>query len=152
PPGQYNADIAALAPNAGYATVAMTLQCPGVSVAAQTIPFTIYINPSSTVRTITGAPIAGATVTLFSFDAAVGDFTAVPNGAAIMSPANRANPDLTDGYGHFGWDVIAGFYKVRAEKAGCVSPDGLSQPYVETAISTTPPAITDLDLRLDCGI
>jgi hypothetical protein len=152
PPGQYNADIAALVPNVGYATVAIELQCPSASITAQSIPFTIYIIPSSTVRAVTGAPIAGATVTLFTFDAVAGDFTAVPNGAAIMSPANRVNPDVTDGDGHFGWDVTAEFYKVRAEKAGCVSADGLSQPYVETAILTTPPPITDLDLRLDCGV
>jgi len=69
-----------------------------------------------------------------------------------MSPANRTNPDLTDANGHFGWDVIAGLYKVRAEKAGCVAPSNPAQPYVESAVIEVPPPVTDLDLRLDCGI
>jgi hypothetical protein len=57
---------------------------------------------------------------------------------------------LTDAEGHFGWDVIAGFYKVRAEKAGCVAPNNPDQPYVESEILVVPPPVTDLDLRLDC--
>jgi len=80
-----------------------------------------------------------------------GTFTIVPTGDAIMSPANRTNPDTTDAEGHFGWDVVAGFYKVRAEKAGCVAPFDASQAYVETEVLVIPPPVTDLDLRLDCG-
>jgi len=69
-----------------------------------------------------------------------------------MSPANRANPDMTDAEGHFGWNAIGGLYKVRAAKRGCVSPNDPAQPYVETDILGIPPPIADLDLRLDCGI
>jgi len=148
-PGKYQATIAPFQPRHGYATVQITIHCPGGS--TQTISFTIYIDPSGHVRTVSGAPIEGATVTLFYFDDGVGDFAVVPDGEAIMSPANRANPDLTDADGYFGWDVIAGSYKVRAEKAGCVSPADPSQTYVESDILVIPPPITDLDLRLDCG-
>ena len=42
----------------------------------------------------------------------------VPDGSAIMAPTNRANPDTTDSAGHFGWDVITGYYRVRASHAG----------------------------------
>ena len=37
----------------------------------------------------------------------------VPNGSAVMSPANRINPDTTSAAGIFGWDAIAGYYEVR---------------------------------------
>jgi hypothetical protein len=68
-----------------------------------------------------------------------------------MSPANRSNPDMTDADGHFGWDVFEGYYKVRAEKDGCVSPADPSQTFVESDVLTIPPAVTDLDLRLQCA-
>jgi hypothetical protein len=151
PPSQYSADIAPLSPNLGYATVVIAVQCPVSVLAAQEISFTIYVDPSSAVRTLTGTPIAGATMTLYYYDDVTETFTAVPNGDSIMSPANRANPDTTDAEGRFGWDAIGGFYKVRAAKAGCVSPYDPAQPYVETDILAIPPSITDLDLHLDCG-
>jgi hypothetical protein len=147
-PGQYRATIAPLRPLHSYATVQITIQCPNGP--PQVITFTIYIDPSGHVRTVSGAPIEGATVTLFYFDDGIGDFAVVPDGEAIMSPANRTNPDLTEANGHFGWDVIAGYYKVRAQKAGCVSPTNSAQSYVESDMLVIPPPITDLDLRLDC--
>lgn len=113
--------------------------------------FDIWIDPSGVVRTVGGAPIEGATVTLYHSEAAAGPFAVAPNGSAIMSIVNRDNPDVTDSEGHFGWDVIPGFYKVRAEKAGCHAPDDPGQAFVETEVLTIPPAVTDLDLRLDCG-
>jgi hypothetical protein len=90
----------------------------------------------------TGQPIPGATVTLFRSDSAAGPFAHVPNGDAIMSSDNRTNPGTTDASGHYGWDVITGFYRVQASAAGCA-------PLDSQAIET-PPAITDLDLALDC--
>jgi hypothetical protein len=96
--------------------------------------------------------IAGGTVTLYHYDDVAETFTVVPDGESIMSPANRANPDTTDTEGHFGWDAIGGLYKVRAAKAGCVSPNDPAQPYVESDILGIPPPLADLDLRLDCGI
>jgi hypothetical protein len=68
-----------------------------------------------------------------------------------MSPSNRANPDLTDADGYFHWDVIAGFYKVRAEKSGCHNPNNAAQTFVETIVLEIPPPALDLDLRLECG-
>ena len=90
-----------------------------------------------------GALIPGATVTLLRSDTAFGPFNIVPNGSALMSPGNRHNPDVTDAQGHFGWDVLTGFYKVRAEKLGC---NGLT----ETGAVQIPPPVTDLVLTLDC--
>ena len=68
-----------------------------------------------------------------------------------MSPSNRNNPDTTDAEGLFGWDVLAGFYRVRAEKSGCVAADNHSQSYAQTDLLTIPPAVTNLRLVLFCG-
>jgi hypothetical protein len=90
----------------------------------------------------TGQPIPGATVTLFHGDSAAGPFAQVPDGDAIMAPGNRTNPDSTDASGHFGWDVITGFYRVHASAAGCAPRD--------SQVIEIPAAVTDLELALDC--
>ena len=112
--------------------------------------FTGWIDPSGLVLTTTGQPISGATVTLFRSDTPNGTFTQVPSGSAIMSPGNRVNPMLSYADGYFGWDVIAGYYKVRATKSGCTAPNS-TQTFVETAVLTIPPPVTDLRLVMQCG-
>lgn len=67
-----------------------------------------------------------------------------------MSPANRANPDGADDAGRFAWDVVAGYYKVRAASSGCVAVDHTAE-YAETPVLTIPPPALDLDLVLDCA-
>jgi Nidogen-like len=149
PSGTYTATIAPLYPNHGDAHVAITITChsgPPTNTA-----FDIYIDPSGTVQTVGGAPVVGATVTLYRSDSSSGPFAPVPNGSGIMSVANRNNPDTTDANGHFGWDVIAGFYRVRAARAGCVSPTDPTQPYVDSAVLSVPPAVTNLVLTLNCN-
>jgi hypothetical protein len=148
--GKYVGTIQPLHPRNGFALIRITIVCP--SGPTEVIDFPIYIDPSGTVRTVEGAPIQNATVTLYYFDGTVGDFVVVPNQDAVMSPANRTNPDLTDEEGHFGWDVLAGVYKVRAAKAGCISPNNPQQPYIESEILVVPPPVTDLDLRLSCKL
>ncbi len=142
PPGSgtFTASVPALFPAHGAATVSMTIDCGGSTI---TIGFDLYIDPSGTVRDNHGAPVSGATVTLFRSDTPMGPFDIVPDGSAVMSPGNRHNPDMTDSDGHFGWDVLSGFYKVRAEKDGC---NGV----VETGVLQIPPPVTDLVLTLDC--
>ena len=157
-PGSYVAPIPPLYPNHGAALVEIEFTCPN----GQTYVwgFTVYIDPSGTVKTADGTPLEGATVTLYySESGAPGSFVQVPDGAAvpvpdlaaIMSPSNRRNPDTTNALGQYGWDVITGFYIVRAEKTGCTSPQDHSQPFVESGILTIPPAVTGVDLILDCG-
>jgi hypothetical protein len=148
PAGNYTAVVPSLHPAHGPADVHVQINCPGGG--QQTKDFGIYIDPSGNVRTVEGDPIVGARVTLYRSDTPGGPFVIVPNQSAIMSPANRTNPDYTDGEGHFGWDVIAGYYKVRAEKPDCTSPTNPSQAYSETAVLAIPPPVTDLDIRLDC--
>lgn len=149
PAGTYTVTIPPLAPNHGNAHVHIAIDCPD-GTPDQSKDFDMYIDPSGTVRTVDGDPIANATVTLYQSDSPDGPFTAVPDGSDVMSSNNRNNPDVTDDAGHFGWDVVAGYYKVRASADGCVNPDDPSKDYVETDVLTVPPPVTNLDLRLDC--
>jgi hypothetical protein len=115
PAGLYTAIIPALAPVHGNAVVHIEIACPGGP--TQITDFNIYIDPSGVVRTVEGAPIVGARVTLYRSDTENGAYVIVPNGDAVMSPSNRTNPDYTDGSGRFGWDVIAGFSGARKTAA-----------------------------------
>jgi hypothetical protein len=148
PAGTYTASVPALYPSHGNATVGITIHCP--SGGADQVLFDIYIDPSGAVETTTGQPLAGATVTLYRSDSPTGPFVEVPDGNAIMSPANRHNPDATDAGGHFGWNVITGYYFVRASHPGCQAPDDPSRDYVDSPVVQIPPAVLDLDLRLAC--
>jgi hypothetical protein len=132
----------------GSTQVTITLVCPaGTTV----INADLYLDPSGLVKNTNGSPIAGATVTLYHSDTADGPFLPVPDGNALMSPSNRNTPDTTDVEGLFGWDVLAGYYTVRAEKSGCVAAENHSQPYAQTDVLTIPPPVTDLSLTLYCG-
>jgi len=146
PAGQYGASIAPLSPATGLARVTVSILCPDGT--SKESAFDIYIDPSGRVLTVRGTPIRDARVSLYRADSPTGPFELVPDGSAIMSPSNRTNPDLTDDAGRYRWDVISGYYKVRAEHEGCLSPSGA--PYVESAVLPVPPPVTDLDLVLDC--
>jgi hypothetical protein len=148
PAGTYTATVPALFPNHGTATVTITVHCPNAP--DQVITFDIYVDPSGVVHDPQGHPIDQAVVSLMRADSPTGPFDLVPNGSAIMSPQNRQNPDLTDATGRFGWDVIAGFYVVRAQKDGCTALDG--SPFVESEVLTIPPAVLNLDLTLSCAM
>ncbi|MEY2515353.1 MAG: large repetitive protein, partial [bacterium] len=148
--GHQTASVPALYPNHGNAVVTITsMSCPTASDDA-TIEFNVYIDPSGTVRDTHGHPVRGAMVTLLRADSADGPFTVVPDESAEMSPSNRSNPDVSHADGTFGWDVIAGFYQVRASRAGCVSATDPAIPFAETAVLEIPPPVTNLELVLDC--
>jgi Nidogen-like/HYR domain len=146
PAGRYVAQIPPLYPRTGPARITVTIQCPDGT--TQDIAFDIYIDPSGVVRTLSGVPVRDAVVTLYRSDSPTGPFEQVPDGSAIMSPSNRDNPDQTDAAGFFRWDVISGYYVVRAQKEGCTSPTG--GPFFETEVLPVPPPAIDLDLWLDC--
>ncbi len=101
-----------------------------------------YIDPSGIVVSTTGVPLLDARVTLLRGDSTSARLVAVPNGSAVMSPANRRNPGRTDALGAFGWDVLAGFYQVTATHAGCSAG--------KTKVLKIPPPVTDLRLKLRC--
>ena len=158
PAGTYTAIVTPLTgADPGQAIVAITIDCPSDPDDVLTFDINIYIDPSGFVRDMDGNPIIGATVTLFRAESFYGPYVQVHNGSAFMSPANRTNPGLTDDLGHFGWDVSEGFYKVQASKPGCLVPEAFkrsafkrSETTFESAALGIPPAVTDVDLRLDC--
>jgi hypothetical protein len=80
--------------------------------------------------------------------AATGPITPVPNGSIVMSSANRRNPDLTSQTGGFGWDVLPGFYQVRAGKHGWRSSKG--QLLAHTPVFPVPPPVDNIVLKLQC--
>jgi len=143
------ATIPPLSPIHGNVQVVITISCPLSS--PRVVQFDLYVDPSGTVRSPNGNPIQGATVTLFRAESLSDTFELVPDTSAFLSIATPHNPEQSDPNGHFGWDVVAGLYKVRAEKAGCSAPDYPSQTFAETAILIVPPPVTDLDVRLNCG-
>ncbi|HET8754862.1 MAG TPA: carboxypeptidase-like regulatory domain-containing protein [Solirubrobacteraceae bacterium] len=118
-------------------------------------PFNIFCtqsvqDPSGYVRSTKGVPIPGAKVDLLRGNLLAGPFSSVANGSPRMGPLNRRNPDRTDAYGHFGWDTVSGFYKVRASKAGCRNPKLRRRRYNESPVRQVPPPVVDLDIRLRC--
>ena len=148
PAGSYVVTLPA--PNqAGPGEVVVTVICLNGSTVTERFDL-FYIDPSGVVVDTNGALLKQATVTLFRSDAQSGPFVQVPDQDVIMSPSNRTNPDLTDAVGHFGWDVFAGFYVVRAKKSGCASPDDPARSFVETEVLEIPPPVTDLVLVLKC--
>jgi cellulase/cellobiase CelA1 len=102
------------------------------------------------VKDTLGRPLVGAKVTLYRSNTATGTFTVVPNGSTIMSDKNRKNPDATGLYGDFSWDVLAGFYKVRASYPGCHAVGNPSQPYVDTIVYQIPPPALGIKMVLQC--
>jgi hypothetical protein len=148
PPGTYSGKIMPLSPQHGPAILHINIDCP--SGPDKDLDIDVYIDPSGTVIDTHGAPIEGATVTLLDAESAIGPFVAVPNGSAVMSPSNRTNPDTTEADGVFHWDVVAGFYKVRAEKDGCHAPGNEKQLFIETEVLEIPPEVTGLIMTLEC--
>jgi hypothetical protein len=147
--GIYTAAIPALYPLHGAGTVQISITCPNPA-NDLSFSFTIYIDPSGTVVDADGTPVAGATVTLLRADDPAGPFVAVDDGSAVMSPGNRQNPTVTVADGLFGWDVVSGYYEVRAEKAGCTDPGNPAVDYVTSSVLTVPPAVVGVQLRLKC--
>ncbi len=138
--GHYTGVVPALYPAYGQATFAWTITCGSTHTSSTA---TVYIDPSGTVTDQHGNPISGAVVTLLRSDAAAGPYAAVPDGSEQMSPSNRTNPMTSGADGSYGWDVVAGYYKVKAVKDGCTT--------VTSNVLTIPPAVTGLTLALTCG-
>jgi hypothetical protein len=147
--GNYAGSIPPVYPMHGQGTLTITTSCPNPS-DDKTLSLTVYIDPSGTVVDTHGNPVPGAIVTLLRADDPDGPFTAVPDGSPLMSPGNRRNPDVTSDDGKFGWDVLTGYYEIRAEKAGCTDPNNPGNDYVLSQAMEIPPAVNGLKLALSC--
>jgi Carboxypeptidase regulatory-like domain/Putative Ig domain len=142
--GKFEGRLPKLYPIHGPLTIAIEVAGCHQPSEEETKEFNAYVDPSGTVvdGNHADAPIAAATVTLLSGPESFGPFTAVPNGSAVMSPANRKNSDTTTSLGQFGWDTLPGYYEVEAHKSGCGS--------TTTPAFQVPPPVDNLELVLHC--
>lgn len=142
--GKFTGKTPILKPIHGHATLKITVTgCEHVSEEVH-VEFKCWIDPSG--KVVDGnhenAPLWEATVTLLSSETEKGTYTAVPNGSEVMSPGNRVNPDKSHENGAFGWDVLEGWYKVEATKAGCGT--------ATTEALFVPPPKENLEIVLHC--
>jgi hypothetical protein len=125
------------------------------------LEFNLYFDPSGKVESTTHIPLDGARVTLVRAPRKKGPFKAVPNGSTIMSAGNRRNPDHTTVLGIFGWDTIAGDYRVEASHPGCTAAGPTaatdrkakrhkSSTTVESRVYVVPPPVDNIVLKLKC--
>lgn len=121
----------------------LVIECPGQTITIYIGSLTL-IDPSGYITDfISGFPIPEATVTLQRMEGlqwnTVNPFATQMDGSPEIAP--QINPQSTDADGHYGWDVIAGTYRVVVE-AQCYA----DQTSMEVVI---PPPVTDLDLELE---
>ena len=150
--GTYVFDVPLNNQLAGRGSVKINVNCADST--DETVSFSIYVDPSGTVQDENGSPISGAAVTLMrdNPNTVAVDFEVVADGSVLMDPeVNNTNPDVTGADGQFRWDVVAGLWKVRAEKDGCHAPGDASVPYVETPALVVPPPRLGLVIELECG-
>ena len=151
-PGSYAGSVPPQSGRSGRGELSIDVDCPEGTPDPEPVLVDVYIDPSGNVVDTEGNPVEGATVTLLRSDTEVGPFDVVPDGSDTMSPENRTNPDLTDATGYFGWLTVPGYYKVRAEKAGCRAPGDVGTSFVETPPLPVPPEQVGLELVLDCTV
>lgn len=122
----------------GPASMRIDIDCPDPTPDAVEVGDVIFLDPSGTIfNGCTNQPLEGATVTLLQ-ESPAGSGTFIVPSTSDHLPA--INPQTTGSDGRYSWDVVAGTYKVRAEKAGFVTGD--------TAPVVVPPPATGLDIVL----
>jgi len=110
----------------------------GCSELEQVIATINLFDPSGYVTdAVTGAPIQGANVTLYVFNATSQQFVKVTN-PSYFTPS--VNPEETDPSGAYGWDVAPGEYIISVQAPGYYPKN--------SSLVTVPPAITDLNISL----
>jgi hypothetical protein len=124
-------------------TLTLRINCAGTIITV-TIGSLTLVDPSGYVTdAVTSAAIPEATVTLQRLDGSTwADVNPYETAGDPPSPTinPQVNPQLTDADGHYGWDVVAGTYRVVVEKEGYVTQTGSSV--------TVPPPVTDLNIQL----
>lgn len=147
--GTYVAVAGAVAPATGEGEVTIKLNCPAGTV--QGTNFDLYIDPEGTVVDQNGNLLTAARAVLLRSDDRDGPYAVVPDGSAIMSPGNRSNPTVTGADGRFQWDVVAGWYVVRAYADGCTNPANAKVPFAETQPLEVPPPRFGLVIKMKCS-
>jgi hypothetical protein len=130
------------APSGTSWPLTLLVDCPGEGTITILIGDVALIDPSGLITNAeNGQPIQEATVTLQRLDNSnrvnINPF-ALTGGNPAVKP--QVNPELTDDIGHYGWDVIAGTYRVVVDNTGHVSQTSYQV--------TVPPPVLDLNLAL----
>ena len=141
PLSTYTATVQRPFPLAGDGSLTTTV-LPSCAPDSAPVAFDVYIDPSGTVTDQFGMPLDDVTATLLRSDTVGGPFAAVPDGSAIMSPANRTNPDVLDSDGAFAWFVQSGVYRVDATRTGCDAASTEEMP--------VPPERLALLIKMQC--
>ncbi len=145
-------DVARIQGQRGLILASLPSDLPGQ--VSKTLCGSLDFNPAVKVVSAGGArPVSGATVTLLRADSADQPFELLAEGSDFLSPGNRANPALTTGNGHNGWNMRAGTYRYEATAAGCVDAADASQTTVSSAAFTVDlnhPAPTSTTLTFSC--
>lgn len=147
--GTYVGVAGAVAPATGEGEVTIKLNCPAGTV--QGTNFDLYIDPEGTVVDQNGNLLTNARAVLMRSDDKDGPYAVVPDGSSIMSPGNRSNPSITGTDGRFQWDVVAGWYVVRAYADGCTNPTNAKVPFAETQPLEVPPPRFGLVIKMRCS-
>lgn len=120
----------------------LVIDCDGQQITIYIGSLTL-IDPSGFITDAeTDLPIPEATVTLQRLEGSnwetVNPYATNLDGSPQIAP--KVNPQKTDSDGHYGWDVIAGTYRVLVQATGYI---GQTSPQV-----TVPPPVLDLNLEL----
>ncbi|WP_169734138.1 IPT/TIG domain-containing protein [Hamadaea tsunoensis] len=131
---------------ADFVAEALAEKCKGTVTPADS---NLFIDPSGTVQDTNGNPVAGASVTLLRASEQTGPFTAVPAGDPGIQPGT--NPQTTAADGVFHWDVLSGFYEIRAAAPGCTDPADPANASVTIGPFAVPPPRVGLSIVLACA-
>jgi hypothetical protein len=137
-------------PRKGISAVTFSIACPGSSNVTKRT-FDLYIDPAGDVVDQNGLPVTGATVTILHSDTERGTYLPVPSGDLLLAPHTPDNPELTEIDGRFRWDVAPGWYRVKAEKNGCVDLERRAQSFALSPPLQIPPPELAVQLTLYCG-
>lgn len=147
--GTYVGVAGAVAPATGEGEVTIQLTCPTGTVTGTN--FDLYIDPEGTIVDQNGNLLTNARAVLLRSDDKDGPYAVVPDGSSIMSPGNRSNPSITGTDGRFQWDVVAGWYVVRAYADGCTNLTNAKVPFAETQPLQVPPPRFGLVIKMKCS-
>jgi hypothetical protein len=125
-------------PPKGYVLVKISV---GADTYYQVIGKIALIDPSGYIyNNANSEKVPGATVTLYWFNVATGQFEVAVSSKVAYDPA--INPQISDEDGYYGWDVAPGRYYVKVERTWF---DTVNQ----SRAVTVPPEVTDLHVYMN---
>lgn len=136
-----------LQPMVGDATIHFVSVCGNVDTP-------IHVDPTGKVFYSDGkTPVYGAKMTLLysTSGTAFGPFASVPNAnyqlanPILNSNGNQANPVLSTAIGSYGWSLVPGWYRVKAEMPGCAAVTTAAKQVTSTK------GLENVNITLSCA-